>query len=56
MAKFNRVIIFTIAPINEDYVKRYGVDFFKNNAIEVVFLNLCPLIYGREKAKKTVQK
>ncbi len=53
MARFNRVIIFTIAPINEDYVKRYGVDFFKKNAIEVVFLNLCVLIYGREKAKKT---
>lgn len=52
MLDFNRIIIFTIAPINEDYVKRYGVDFFKKKGIEVVFLNLCLLIYGREKAKQ----
>ena len=53
MADFHRIIIFTITPINEDFVKKYGVDFFKRNDIEVLFLNLCPLIYGRKKAKKS---
>ena len=53
MADFSRIIIFTISPMNGDFAKRYGVDFLERNGVEVIFLNLCPLIFGREKTKKT---
>ena len=53
MAYFSRIIIFTISPMNGDFAKRYGVDFLERNGVEVIFLNLCPVIFGREKTKKT---
>lgn len=44
------IVIFTIAPINQDFLKRYGYYFFKDNDVEVIFYNLCNLIYGPKKA------
>ncbi len=52
MSSFNRIIIFTISPINKDFLKRYGVDFLKENEVEVIFLNLCACLYGAEKAER----
>ena len=52
MSNFSRIIIFTISPINEDFLKRYGVDFLKKNEVEVVFLNLCAFLYGPDKAER----
>ena len=46
------IIIFTISPINKDFLKRYGYDFFKNNNIEVIFFNVCNLIYGIHKTQR----
>jgi hypothetical protein len=53
MENFNKIIIFTISPMNKDFAKKYGVDFFNKNKISVIFLNLCQLLYGKESAHKT---
>jgi len=47
-----KIIIFTIAPINQDFLKKYGYFFLKNNHIEVIFFNVCNLMYGPEKTKR----
>ena len=52
MSKFNKIVIFTINPITNDYARRYGVEFFNKNNIEVIFINLCVLIYGIKKTRK----
>ena len=52
MSNFKRIVIFTIHPINNDYLRRYGEDYFKNNNIEVIFINVCILFYGMEKTKR----
>ena len=52
MKKFKTIIIFTINPINDDFAKRYGVKFLKDNNFKVVFLNLCALIHGIDVARQ----
>ena len=43
------IIVFTVHSVNDDYRKRYGVDFFLRNNIRVFFVNLSVLIYGANK-------
>ncbi len=50
-SNLKKIIIFTITPLNEDYLKRYGYDFFFKKDIEIIFLNLCYLLYGNERTK-----
>lgn len=45
------IIVFTLVPMNDDYLKRYGFQFFKDNNIDQVYLNLCELVYGHEKTQ-----
>jgi len=47
-----KIIIFTISPINKDFLKRYGYEFFQRNNIEVMFFNVCNLIYGIKKTQR----
>ncbi|MDC3161373.1 hypothetical protein OA953_01205 [Gammaproteobacteria bacterium] len=50
-SNLKKIIIFTISPINEDYLKRYGYDFFLKKDKELIFLNLCYLLYGKDKTE-----
>ncbi len=52
MSNFSKIIIFTIHPVNNDYAKRYGVEFFRENNIDITFINLSILIYGIDKIKR----
>ena len=50
-SNLKKIILFTITPLNEDYLKRYGYDFFLKKDIEIIFLNLCYLLHGKDKTK-----
>ena len=53
MADFSRIIIF--AGFNErGFCKKIWGGFPGKEWVEVIFLNLCPLIFGREKQKRLV--
>lgn len=51
MRKPKFIIMFTIHPVNRDYLKRYGYEVFRENDIEIIFFNVCNLLHGPQKTK-----